>query len=165
MSISFHCERCKKKVKAPDSAGGKYGNCPFCKHKCYIPLPASDDEPELRLAPIDEGEEDQYSRMMRETHNLSQNILHETATGGDGEDAGGAVDDKEVLKTVVIYLRMMADGELEQAERLAGKMKRYGEQVKEILRRMAKAERREPELEGIPPKLLDGLMKNLFARM
>jgi DNA-directed RNA polymerase subunit RPC12/RpoP len=76
MTISFHCESCKKKIKAPDETGGKWGKCPYCKHRCYIPLPKSEDEPELRLMPIDAADETQVDNLMRQTYELTQEILH-----------------------------------------------------------------------------------------
>ena len=84
MSIGFNCERCKKKIKAPEGAGGKWGNCPHCGHSCYIPLPRSEDEEELKLAPIDESQETRYGEMMRQTHNLTKKILHEKESRADG---------------------------------------------------------------------------------
>ncbi|MEN8128552.1 MAG: hypothetical protein ABFR90_12235, partial [Planctomycetota bacterium] len=75
MSINFHCESCKKKIKAPDETGGKWGHCPYCKHRCYIPLPKDENEPELTLAPLDESEETQMADLMRETKDLTQEIL------------------------------------------------------------------------------------------
>ena len=77
MAISFNCESCKKKVNAPDDAGGKYGKCPHCNHRCYIPLPKSDGEEELKLAPIDPGEESEYEKKMREARELQKKLLHE----------------------------------------------------------------------------------------
>jgi len=77
MGISFHCQNCKKKIKAPDNSGGKWGACPHCNNKCYIPLPAAKDEEEIKLAPIDPNDETMYKEMMRETHGLTQRILHE----------------------------------------------------------------------------------------
>ena len=77
MTISFNCECCKKKVKAPDKAGGKWGACPYCQHKCYIPMPKSDDEPELKLTPVDESELSHMDDLMKETHTLTQRILKE----------------------------------------------------------------------------------------
>ncbi len=163
MSISFNCVRCKKKVKAPDTAGGQYGTCRHCGYKCFIPMPHDDSEPELKLAPIDEEEERKYSNMMRETHHLSQNILHETAS--DDELAKEPMNEKELIKNIVIYLRMMADGELSQADRIAAKIKHHSSAAKQILKRMTQTERPEPELESIPPKLLLGLIKNLSASL
>jgi len=57
MAITLTCECCKKKINAPDNAGGKWAKCPHCGFKCYIPLPPADGEEELKLAPIDENEE------------------------------------------------------------------------------------------------------------
>jgi len=87
MSISLRCESCKKKIKAPDGAGGKYGACPFCNHRCYIPLQKSEDEEELKLAPIDEQEEARYEQMMAETRDLTENILHENQIPDEDESS------------------------------------------------------------------------------
>ena len=56
MSIKFHCEHCGKRIDAPDTAGGKWGKCPSCHNKVYVPQPEDGDEP-LTLAPVDETEE------------------------------------------------------------------------------------------------------------
>ena len=37
MGITFHCEYCGKKIQAPNEAGGKWGKCPACSHKLYVP--------------------------------------------------------------------------------------------------------------------------------
>ena len=163
MSISFHCQRCKKKIKAPDNAGGNWGNCPHCKYKCYIPLPPDNDEPELKLEPIDDDEENRYNKMMRETYNTAQNLLHETAAPDDDDTPDAPISEREVLKSIIMYLRMMAEGRLEQAEKMAAKIKPHGATAKQLLKRMARTERPEPELEDIPPKLLLAFMKNLAA--
>ena len=52
MGITFHCEHCGKKIEAPDSAGGKWGRCPACHNKVYVPGLSSDEK--LKLAPVDE---------------------------------------------------------------------------------------------------------------
>ncbi|MHC5157474.1 MAG: hypothetical protein ACYSOZ_05150, partial [Planctomycetota bacterium] len=101
MSISLHCESCKKKIKAPDEAGGKWGNCPHCKHRNYIPLPKPDDEPELRLVPLDESEETQMERLMRETKNLTKEILTQSSLPEeDSDSASGSrtASEKEIIK-------------------------------------------------------------------
>ena len=51
MAITFHCEHCGKKIEAPNSAGGKWGKCPACHNKLYVPDLYPDEE--LKLAPID----------------------------------------------------------------------------------------------------------------
>ena len=166
MSISFHCQKCKKKIKAPDESGGKWGSCPHCKHRCYIPLPPSLDEEEIKLAPIDPAEETQYGQMMRETYNLTQNILHETAS--EETSAKGPFNEaqeKELTKNIIIYLRLMADGELSQAEAMITKISRFKPPAINILTNMAKTERPEPELADIAPKVLLGLIKDLHTKL
>ncbi|MCX5636391.1 MAG: hypothetical protein NTX52_01690, partial [Planctomycetota bacterium] len=62
MAIIFHCNHCGKKIEAADSAGGKWGKCPACHSKLYVPRPEPDEE--LKLAPIDETEEEKRKRLM-----------------------------------------------------------------------------------------------------
>ncbi|MBN1457879.1 MAG: hypothetical protein JW912_08505 [Sedimentisphaerales bacterium] len=164
MSISFTCECCEKKIKAPDNAGGRWGSCPHCNHRCYIPLPHDDDEEELKLAPIDANEESQYHEMMKETHDLTQNILKQNEVPDDDGDPG-PYNEKELLKNIIVYLRHMTAGNLDQAEAAVGKIAAFKEQAGDILRRMAKAERPEPELQDVPPKLLHGFMKSLLSKL
>ena len=64
MGISFHCEHCGKKIEAPDTAGGKWGKCPACHNKVYVPANNPPDD-ELRLAPIDTEEERKRKKMAR----------------------------------------------------------------------------------------------------
>ena len=168
MAISFHCESCKKKIKAPDAAGGKWGNCPQCNHRCYIPLPPSADEEELTLAPLDENEDVQYGQLMRETYNLTQNILRQTKQP-DNNNAKAPVPDepgeRELIKAVILYLRQMADGQLDEAQVIANQLAQFNEAVKEILVKMARAERPEPELADIPERVVNKLIKNLSANL
>jgi len=164
MSISLHCESCKKKIKAPDESGGKWGNCPFCNHRCYIPRPPSPDDEELKLAPVDAGEDDQYGRMMRETQTLTQNILQEKELP-DEPSADADLSEDEVLKQIIVHLRYVADGDLGMASVPMSKIAANKEAAKAVLKSMAKAERPEPELMDIPPKVLEGLIKNLYSKL
>lgn len=166
MPISFHCECCKKKIKALDSAGGKWGSCPHCKHRCYVPSPPDDSEEQLTLAPIDENEESKFHEMKRRTFNLTKNILSETDIPEDDKDARpGAYNEWELIKNLIFYLRQMADGELDQAQRTAEKIKPFKKQAQVLLKKMTKTQRPEPELEDISPTLLKGLIKNLSSQL
>ena len=166
MSISFHCESCKKKIKAPDESGGKWGSCPHCNHKCYIPSPPAENGEELSLIPMEEGYEEKYKQMMRETYGLTQNILGQTnVPEDDTPDPSAPVTEKELIKDLISYLRLTADGELAQAEQLVKKIKRTSKDSKKLLAKMLKTERPEPELQNIPPKLLSGLIKNLGKQL
>ena len=76
MAIIFHCEYCGKKIEAADSAGGKWGKCPSCHNKLYVPNLNPDDE-ELKLAPKDTLAEEREKQLMAETQRLTRDILRE----------------------------------------------------------------------------------------
>ena len=167
MTINFNCQNCNKKVKAPEKAGGKWGKCPHCNIKCYIPLPPAPDDEELKLIPLEEEEVRQYEEKMKETRNLQLNILHETQ--GVDDDAVGFTfneqDKKQLWKNIIIYLRQMADGELDEAQQTVDEIVRYGDHTKEILGEIGRAEKPEPELADIAPVVLKGLMRNLLSEI
>lgn len=167
MSISFHCESCKSKIKAPDGAGGKWGNCPHCKHKCYIPLPKSEDEEELKLAPIDDLAESMIDQMMQETHDLTKSLLHEKAIPDEPTPTGSTatVNERDVIKTCILYLRQMADGELGQAEKTFNKLSSNKKPAMRILASMSRAERPEPELSDIAEGVLNGLIRDTTNKL
>ncbi len=164
MPITFHCENCKKKINAPDDAGGKWGKCPFCNHRCYIPLPPSDNDEELKLAPVDESEETQYQRMMRETHNITKTLLHQKQEPPDTGPARNA-GEKEPSALIIDYLRLMADGSLDEANKVAEKIIPYKAAAKTVLENLLNAKMPEPELANVPKKVLEAFIKNLIKRI
>jgi hypothetical protein len=164
MSISFHCESCKKKITAPDNAGGKWGKCPHCYHKCYIPTPRKDDEVELNLAPIDEEEEKKYEQMMRETQNLTGVLLHQKEVPPEPAQNKNN-GDKQLTIQIITYLRQMADGQLDEAQITADKIVLFKSRAKAILGNILKAERPEPELADVPKKVLAGFVRTMLTRM
>jgi DNA-directed RNA polymerase subunit RPC12/RpoP len=167
MPIVFHCESCKKKIQAPDGSGGKYAPCPHCKHRVYIPMPKSAlDGEELRLAPLDESEEEMRQRMMRETYALQLNLLKqkESPEGADLAAAAG-MDDRELLKHIVIYLRLTADSQIQEAQKTAEKIVQNKKKAAAILDRIAMSDMPEPELADIPPAVLAKLIKTFRAKL
>jgi len=164
MPIRFYCENCKKKIKAPDDSGGKYGSCPYCNHRCYIPRPKLEDEDELRLSPVDEKAETQYEQLMAETHNITLNILQEKQKA---EAAGpvGPMDERELTKHIIVYLRQMADGQLSTTQQTVAKILPHREDAVKILDRIAASDPPEPELADIAPPVLNRLVKNLRTRI
>ncbi len=159
MTITFHCENCKKKIKAPDETGGKWGSCPSCKHKCYIPLPESEGQEELTLAPLDESEVSRQNEMMDETYSLTRQILHEKAEPEDEQaDPPSAVNQGELSKDITMYLRAMADGDLENAHKLAAEVRKSGREALDVLDAIADSPG--PELADVAPGLLSGLIRN-----
>jgi hypothetical protein len=168
MSITFHCEHCGKKIEAPDNAGGKWGKCPGCHNKVYVPSKQPEDD--LRLAPLDDNDERKQKELIAETVRLREDILSETESPEEGKPQAaaakpGALSESELTASIIGYLRQMADGELEEAERTAGTIIPYGGKAVRILERIALSEIPEPELADIPQQVLSGLIKSIRGRL
>ena len=163
MAITFHCESCKKKITARDDAGGKWGKCPYCNHRCYVPMPEKDDDEEFKLAPVDESDETRYERMMRETHNITEVLLHQKESPPEPAESTNA-DDRELTVLIIRYLRQMADGQLDEAQTIAEKIVPYRSKAKAILEGILNGERPEPELANVPKKVLTGFIRNMLTR-
>jgi DNA-directed RNA polymerase subunit RPC12/RpoP len=168
MTISFHCEHCGKKIEAPDSASGKSGKCPACRSKVNVPSLDTDDE--LRLAPLDTKDLAEQRRLMDETRQVEQEILSETVVPEGLVEPGidnlvPDTSEKELTKNIIVYLRQMADGELDQAERLSNAIAPHGNRALKILDEIALSEIPEPELADIPQQVLSGLIRTLRNRI
>ena len=166
MAIKLHCNACGKKIEAPDSAGGKWGKCPACHTKIYVPLPPTDDE-ELKLAPIDETEEQKKKQLMQETFQLTQHILEEASASEAPGTVGPVpeVNEKTLTNHIIRYLRQMANGDLDTAQRTAELIVPHRRKAATILEQLAKSYPPDPELEDIPPQVLSGLVRNLRTRI
>jgi hypothetical protein len=166
MSIIFHCEHCGKKIKASDGAGGKWEKCPACHNKVYVP--SLDSEEELKLAPIDGDNEEKQKELMYETYHLTQEILLEREVPNGPPGIAKSVSDireKELTKNIILYLRQMADGELDEAIKTADLIVPYSHQAVKILDAIAVNEMPEPELADVPQQVLSGLIRNLRTRI
>lgn len=166
MAITFHCEHCGKEIRAADSAGGKWGKCPACHNNLYVPNLNIDGD--IALAPIDERDEERERSLMAETYRLTQDILQERGVPEEPEEANEsarAVNEQELTKYVIMYLRQMADGELDEADATAKSIKPSGHQAIEILDRIALSEIPEPELADVAPQVLAGLIRALRSRI
>lgn len=166
MPIRLHCHHCGKKIEAPDHAGGKWGKCPACHNKVYVPAPPSDEE--LKLAPIDETEEERRERLRKEAFELTKDILEDSAVVEETREAGrpGAEISEAKLKEYIIrYLRQMADGDLDEAQSTADRIVPHRRQIMSILDGIVRSDARDPELEDIPQQVLSGLIRNLRVRM
>ncbi len=166
MAIIFHCGYCGKKIEAPDNDGGKRSKCPACHNKLYVPGLDSDEE--LKLAPIDESDEVKQKELMAETYTLTDDNLPERENQDEPAEAAmpaSQISDKELTKNIIVYLRLMADGELDEAQRTADLIAPYGPQAIKILDTIALSEMPEPELADIPQQVLSGLIRNLRTRI
>lgn len=166
MSITFHCEYCSKKIEAPDSAGGKWGKCPSCHNKLYVP--SLDSGEELKLAPLDETDLEREKRLMAETYRLTQDILKEREVPDGPPVPSGAMyemSERELKNNVILYLRQMAYGELDEAETTAALIGPFSKQALIIIDKIALSEIPEPELADIPQQMLSGSIRALRARL
>jgi len=167
MPIVFHCEHCGKKIEAADSAGGKWGKCPACHNKLYVPN-LNADIGDLKLAPIDEKEEERRRQLMAETYQLTQDILQEREIPegmAEAPQVPTEVTESELNQHILQYLRHMADGNLGESQRLVNVIAAQGQRAIKILDRIALSDMPEPELADIPPQVLSGLIRTLRNRI
>ena len=128
----------------------------------------ADDE--LKLAPIDETEIEREKRLIAESFKLRQSILRETAEPEEEKGAKPArpaanIDDKKVTAQIVNYLKLMVNGELDKAEKIANTIKSYGDQAADMLDQIAYGEKSVDELEDIPQQVLFGMIKELQDKL
>jgi hypothetical protein len=168
MAIIFHCDYCGKKIEAADSAGGKWGKCPACHNKLYVPASESDEE--LKLAPVDETDLEREKRLIDETNRLTLDILkeRENPEGAAESDTpvevaaqGFEISQVELKQYIIKYLHLMADSELYEAQKIAALIKPKGARAVKILDKMAVGDMPEPELVGISQLVLSGLIRSL----
>ncbi len=177
MAIALHCEHCGKKIEAPDSAGGKWGKCPACHNKVYVPSLDADEE--LKLAPVDETEQERQQPLLAETNKLRQDILSENEEPPETNEvfpqtlafteiagsSGSDLNDKDLTIKIISYLRQMADGELERAETMVSPIAACGSRASQAIDKIALSKMPESELADIPPQILSGLIRTLRSKI
>jgi hypothetical protein len=166
MAIVFHCEYCGKKIEAADNAGGKWGKCPSCHNKLYVPSIETGEE--LKLAPVDETAKERAQRLMAETYKLTQDILKEREIPDGPAPLAGAMyqmGDRELKQNIIMYIREIAYGEEDEAERIAALIAPFGNRAVAIIDRIALSEIPESELADIPPQVLAGSVRTLREKI
>lgn len=165
MSITFHCVHCDNKIIAKDESGGKWGICPVCHNKIYIPdLNADIDD--LKLAPVDEEEERKKRELMAETYQITRDILLERENPvGKGVGYSALIDDKTLQARIISYLRKVREGKLTDAEELEKQITTHGQQSLRLLDKIASSEIPESELADIPRAVLLTLVRNLRSKI
>jgi hypothetical protein len=166
MPIVFHCDYCGKKIEAKDGSGGKWGKCPACHNKLYVP--AGDSDEKLKLAPIDKTDEVKRRQLMAETYSVTQDILQERDIPEGPEEPtmpAYQISDEKLTKNIITFLRQMADGELGMAQESANLIIPFGRRAVEILDRVALSDMPDPELADVPPQVLSGLIRELRGQI
>ncbi len=168
MTIKFQCSLCGKKIEAPDSTGGKWGKCPGCHNKVYVPQPVTEED-ELKLAPIDETEEQRQRQLMLETLQITRDILQEKAVpdgpAGPAPASPSDINEEKLTDFILRYLRQMANGDLNDAQRTAELILPHRRKAALILDRLVTSKEPDPELEDIPKQVLLGYIRNLRTRI
>lgn len=168
MSIVFHCQHCNRKIEAADTAGGKWGKCPACHNKIYVPDLNIDAD--LKLAPIDESDEERKKRLMAESYRLQQDILQEREEPESGIKSKSIgfvpnIESKDLKKQVINYILQMRKGDLEMAQITARSIALLRKEAEGVIDRIALSEIPEPELKGIPPQVLAGFIRSLRSEI
>lgn len=173
MSIELHCPECQKLIRAPDSAGGKRGKCPYCKKTVYIPSPPDDSE-EIGLAPLDDEDEKRAAALRKDSIQYAAAVDHATEGGGTAGDASTDVMDgqtpvpetepPDIQADVEAFIRAMRDSELDLADAAAAKLKRAAGAARKHVRALM-SEDVPSAVENVPPPVVKGFLKTLLARL
>ena len=168
MSIELHCNHCGQKIRAPDSAAGRWGKCPRCDQGVYIPSPADEAE-EIDLAPIDEEEERRAQRKRAEVQDLEERIRVGGADDAPADATRGSVTPSprsgDVIDLLARYVEGMAAGRMAECDEIVASLIGQGKAVaKAVKRLMAEAPKR-PELSAMPPAVVKGYLKQLLSQL
>lgn len=165
MSISFPCEHCHKVIKAPDSAGGKRGKCPFCHQSTYIPMPLSDND----VLPLADDEED-LKREQAEAKKLREQehkLMAEMGSAPPAEPLEGRENLKpdDVHHFVVNFCIDMAEGNLIRAEKYVADLKKFGQPGRQAVEDFLSGAAKEEALKAIAPAVLKGFLNDLRDKL
>jgi len=165
MSIQFRCEGCGKTVKAPDSAAGRQGRCPACKHIMYIPLPPEQRQ-EIPVAP-DDVDENARGEQLKEDQAFLDQLVQEQAGPADGAapDTPAAPTSDPIETLIVGFVLSSAQGQMERAERFAAQLTRGGQHAQEIVDRMMLEQIPHDDLKDLPAAVVNGYLKQLREKL
>ncbi len=165
MSIELHCPQCEKLIKAPDTAGGRHGKCPYCGRDVYIPAISSDDEG-IPITPVDPQARQREEELRRQTARLTSAVERDVdANSGGGRRAakapGEAIDVDKIVERFVIAMR---DSKLDDADKLAAQLKRAGPRARDYVDGLM-LDPTPPPIGDLPEPLLHGFLKALLQRL
>ncbi len=167
-TIEFKCSRCSKKVSAPEKAGGRMGNCPYCQQRCYVPLPPGSVE-EFDVQQLSPEEELREQQLKMEAMAVNGALLEDQPTA-ESPDRDKKPELKistvpsgtePVEKTIVKYLLAVGKGDLQQGEVLAKQIAQHGKKALKVIDELAIAGVHDPALQDIPDTVIAGLFRQL----
>ncbi|HUU21156.1 MAG TPA: hypothetical protein VM389_01345 [Phycisphaerae bacterium] len=168
MTITFRCMHCHKVVKAPDAAAGRRGKCPYCQQSNYIPAPVSEDEI-LDLAPEDEEYErhrrEEVERLLAKERELLAEGAAEVAESRPPLEHREDLASEDLHHFVVNYCLDMANAKLERAAVHVKKLKEFRGAGVQAVDDFLMGTALEPALGKIPPRVLQGFLKQLRQQL
>jgi len=173
VSIELHCPECQKLIRAPESAGGKRGKCPYCKKTVYIPSPPDQAE-EIALAPLDEEDLKREAALRKEAIQYTAAVDHVredaeapgdgSADGVDGDAAGQETEPPDIEADVEAFIMAMRDSELDAADAATARLKRAGGAARQHVKALM-SEDAPSAVENVPPPVVRGFLKALLSRL
>ena len=165
--IEFRCDHCGRLVRAPRSAAGRRGKCPYCQQAVYIRTPADDLE-ELDLVPLDEAAEAEEARARRKATRYAADLDRDRAPAEADEDrppraSSAPIGDADEL--VADFVRALASSQLEQADSIADRLRGHRAQALESIERVGSAPSPPAGLEEIPGPVVQGFLNTLRERL
>ena len=169
MGIEFHCPKCAKLIRAPETAGGRRGKCPYCKDSVYIPKPASELD-EIPLAPVDPEADAEDRRLREEARQLATAIDREEPGKYDTDEppapSGGSVPlprdfDSDVADLVRDYLVAMVESDMGRADTATRQLKKQQHAAKQYLKQLMTGEIPPPEIGKVPEPVYTGFVRQL----
>jgi len=165
MSITFRCQYCRKEIKAPDTAGGKRGKCPFCGESTYIPSPVSEEDL-LPLAPLDEDEERRRRQQIDTLYEQERELIRLSARGPvEPLEERQNLTSADLHHFVINYVLDMARGNTEAADAQVAKLRRFGALGPEAVDDLAGGKAREPALDALPKRVRANFLAELRAKL
>ncbi len=173
MSIELHCNHCSKLIRAPESAGGKHGTCPYCKQTVYIPTVASNDDV-IAVAPLDAEDERRAAELKQESVEMSASVDRDTGGKYDVGDAGvgqtgskligGLGESVEIDALVEQFVLAMRDSKLDTIGQIVATLKRVRAAARDHVEGILTDEMPAP-IGDLPVPLMKGFLKDLLARL
>lgn len=171
--IRLTCESCNHVIKAPLSAAGKRGKCPYCHNSVYVPMPASESE-EIPLSPADGTAEATAEELEREALQITSALRRERAEPQDQSapsadrpsSAGQAAPTvTQVNDGIVSYLLAMRDSDLDRAEKILHELKPAARQAKDRIEQLMVDAMPPRKLRDLPEGLYQGFLRKLLEQL
>ncbi len=168
MSIELHCHHCGQKIRAPTEAAGRWGTCPKCQQKVYIPTPADEGE-EIGLAPIDEQEERRTQRQRARFQDVDQQFREGRRAEPEADAAiptpGLPAEAGDLAGVLVRYVQRMASGRLADCDEIVASLIGRRKEVADAAQQLMGGSSPRPELSDMPPAVVKGYLKQLLGQL